>query len=119
MKTTEVRTSYWHGKSTLTLKFPERWDVRTYHMNGYATPRLGDFQIRGKLAEPIHSETLHNLASRRTEAVVLFDDATRPTQCFRIVPHVLDELARGGISDDHVRFVAALGAHGVNNGWTL
>lgn len=84
-------------------------------MNGYNAPRLSDQQIRIKLAEPINSDTLNRLASGRKEAVILFDDLTRPTQCFRIVPHVLNELAKAGLSDDHIRFVAALGGHAMNN----
>lgn len=115
LKAVTVPTRYWQGKHALTLKFPDRWNVRTYHMGGCNAPRLSDLQIRTRLAEPIHSETLHNLASKRKEAVVIVDDMTRPTQCFRIIPHVLNELARAGISDDHVRFVVALGAHGMNN----
>jgi lactate racemase len=115
LKTVRVPTRYWHGKNSLTLKFPERWGVQTYHMKGYNAPRLLDRQIQTALAEPSHSDTLNKLASKRTEAVVLFDDVTRPTQCSRIVPHVLTELAKGGISDDHIRFVAALGAHSANN----
>jgi nickel-dependent lactate racemase len=89
--------------------------VKTHHMKGYNAPRLLDRQIRAALAEPIRSDTLSKLAPKRKEAVVLFDDVTRPTQCSRIVPHVLSELAKGGISDDHIRFVAALGAHAANN----
>ena len=84
-------------------------------MKGYNAPRLLDRQIQTALAEPSHSDTLNKLASKRREAVVLFDDMTRPTQCSRIVPYVLTELAKGGISDDHIRFVAALGAHAANN----
>ena len=84
-------------------------------MNGYNAPRFSERQIRAKLAETIRSETLGNLASKRREAVIIVDDMTRPTQCFRIVPHVLSELAKAGISDDHIRFVVALGAHGMNN----
>ena len=115
MKTVRVPTRYWHGKSSLTLKFPDRWDVQTYHMKGCDAPRLPDRQIQAALVEPIHSDALNRLASKRSEAVILFDDVTRPTQCSRIVPHVLTELAKGGISDDHIRFVAALGAHATNN----
>lgn len=97
------------------MKFPDIWDVQTYHMKGCDAPRLTDRQIQTALAEPIHSDALNRLASKRSEAVILFDDVTRPTQCSRIVPHVLTELAKGGISHDHIRFVAALGAHAANN----
>jgi nickel-dependent lactate racemase len=84
-------------------------------MKGCDAPRLTDRQIQAALVEPIHSDALNRLASKRSEAVILFDDVTRPTQCSRIVPHVLTELAKGGISHDHIRFVAALGAHAANN----
>jgi len=99
----------------LSLKFPERWNVEVCHMSGYNAPRLSDRQILARLTEPICSESLRGLASRRKEVAVIFDDITRPTQCYRIVPHLLSELAKAGISNDHIRFVAALGAHATNN----
>ncbi len=109
-----VPTLYWHEKRNLILNFPKRWDVQIHHMTGYNAPGLNDEQIRIRIAKPINADAIRDLASQRTEAVVIFDDMTRPTQCFRIVPHVINELSKGGISDEHVRFVVALGAHGVN-----
>jgi len=110
-----VPTLYWHERRSLTLNFPDKWDVQVYHMNGYDAPRLTDSQIRARLGEAIHSRPLRQLASKKTEVTVIFDDMTRPTQCVRLVPHILNELQSGGISEDRIRFVVALGAHGANN----
>ena len=84
-------------------------------MNGDNLPRLSDKEILSRIANPIGSRTLKDLASEKKEAVIIFDDMTRPTQTSRIVTHVLDALRKGGISDDHIRFVDALGAHGANS----
>jgi len=84
-------------------------------MAGHDAQRLRDSQIQEKLAEPIHTDSLRKLASGKEEAVIIFDDMTRPTQCSRIVPHVLAELGEAGIKDEHVRFIVALGAHGADN----
>jgi len=115
LKRVTVPTRNSGRNSSLTLKFPEKWHVQKCHMYGYKAPELTNRQIEAAIAKPIHSDTLSKLASRRSEAVILFDDITRPTQCSGIVPHVLAGLAKGGITDDHIRFIAALGAHAANN----
>jgi nickel-dependent lactate racemase len=115
LKTVKVFTSYWHDKRALDLKFPDQWGIKVYHMKGHDSPELSDLQIRRRLMDPIHSEDLHKLAAKRKEAVILFDDLTRPTPTFRIIPHILTELAKGGISPQHVRFVCASAAHGMSN----
>ena len=58
---------------------------------------------------------LRELARERKEAVILFDDLTRATKAAEIIPFVLEELAAGGIADNKIRFIAALGSHGAMN----
>jgi nickel-dependent lactate racemase len=41
----------------------------------------------------------------------LVDDLTRPTPSYRILPYILEELAAGGIDEEHVRIVCAVAAH--------
>jgi nickel-dependent lactate racemase len=46
------------------------------------------------------------------QAVIIFDDLSRPTRASELVPHILAELKAGGIADEAIRFVAGTGAHG-------
>ena len=63
---------------------------------------------------PIGSKPISELAKGKKEVVILFDDLARPTPVFEIVPFVLRELEKAGISDQQIRFIAALGAHGAH-----
>ena len=72
---------------------------------------MGDAGIRRALAEPIGAPPLREMARGRRDAVILVDDISRPTPAFRLLPYVLEELAAGGIAEEHVIVIAATGTH--------
>jgi nickel-dependent lactate racemase len=96
-----------HGHFELT--FPDGWDVAAFHMRGGAD--IGDAGIRAALAAPVGAPRLRDVARGRRTAAILIDDLSRPTPSWRLLPYVLEELAAGGIGEDHVRIIAALAAH--------
>jgi nickel-dependent lactate racemase len=102
----------WYGDTELELNFPDSWDVIVPRMAGENAVKLSDQQIREALQNPIGSRRLAELARGRKEVCILFDDLTRPTKAANIVPCVLEELREGGIRDENIRFIAALGLHG-------
>jgi nickel-dependent lactate racemase len=114
-KVVKVPSLLWEGGRELELFFPDTWDVHSCPMEGYGDRALGTQELREAFLNPIASKTIRRLAEERREAVILFDDLTRPTKAKEIVPLILEELALGGIGRDHVRLVAALGAHGSMN----
>lgn len=96
----------------LVLPFPDGWQIETFHMDGQNHPAMGREELRTALDSPIGTPRLRELARGKKEAVIIFDDQTRPTRAADIAPLVLDELAAAGISNDKIRFVCALGLHG-------
>jgi nickel-dependent lactate racemase len=108
-----VPTLLWYGDRKLFLSFPEKWNVSFYTMNGAAAKPLGRKAMKDAFSNPIGSKKIADLARNRREAVIIFDDMSRPTKVSQILPYVVEELNEGGISNDHIRFVSALGAHGV------
>jgi len=102
----------WFGDSELKLKFPEEWDVGVQFMNGHGKSSVNKEEIVHALRNPIGTKPLGRLA-RGKEVVIIFDDMTRPTKVYEVVPHVINELHRAGIKDDNIRFVCANGSHGV------
>jgi len=98
-----------------TLTFPDDWEVFRYSMAGYDKPRLASEKIKFAFEKPIGTSTIRELARNRKEAVIIFDDMTRGTQVAQLVPHVLNELKEGGITDGHIRFIMALGVHGTRH----
>lgn len=103
----------WYGDTELALEFPDSWDVTTCRMSGQDTPKIGDKEIRAAFANPIGTPRIAELAKGKKDVVILFDDLTRPTKTAELVPYVLEELKEGGIRDENIRFISALGAHGV------
>jgi nickel-dependent lactate racemase len=102
----------WYGDTELELDFPDSWEVIVPKMAGADTPKLTAQQIKEALRSPIGSSRIAELARGKKEVVIIFDDLTRPTKADEIVPHVIDELHEGGIKDENIRFIAALGLHG-------
>ncbi|MEM2046492.1 MAG: lactate racemase domain-containing protein, partial [Candidatus Jordarchaeales archaeon] len=102
----------WFGDTTLELEFPEGWDVQVCGMMGDGKHPLSREQVLSALRNPIGTKSLSRLAEGREEAAIIFDDMTRPTKVYEVAPLVLEELRRGGIKEEHVRFICANGAHG-------
>lgn len=115
MKVVEVPSLLWYGNKGLKLRFPEEWNVHVCSMPGENRRAIGPKAIKEALANPIGSKTISSLAENKEEVVIIFDDMTRPTRAYEIMPFVLEELRKGGISDDHIRFVDALGCHGADD----
>ncbi|MFQ6077239.1 MAG: lactate racemase domain-containing protein [Candidatus Bathyarchaeia archaeon] len=110
-KAVKITTKAWYGDEPLILTFPETWDVNVCKMLGHDRPPVSDQEIRDALTHPIESKPISELARDKEEAVILIDDCTRPTPTHRVAPFVLEELEKGGISGDHVRFIGAVGTH--------
>jgi len=103
----------WFGDSELKLNFPEEWDVKVQVMNGHGKKSVDEKEIVHALRNPIGTKPLSRLTRGKKEVVIIFDDMTRPTKVYEVVPHIINELREAGIKDDNIRFVCANGSHGV------
>jgi len=63
------------------------------------------------LKNPIGSPRLGELAAGRKRIAVIIDDITRDTPTSLMLPHVIEELVRGGVAPGDIRIVIALGTH--------
>jgi nickel-dependent lactate racemase len=68
-------------------------------------------EIERALAQPIASAPLALRAHGARSVVILADDLTRQTPVDQIIPCLLDELNSGGVRDDQVTVLIALGTH--------
>lgn len=112
MQKVTVPNLLWYGNHPRDICFPERWDVDVLAPAGFSKPALDGAGIQRALEEPIGSLSLTELAAGKREAVIVFDDITRPTPVKDILPHVLEPLHAAGIPAANVRFIPALGTHG-------
>jgi lactate racemase len=102
----------WYENTELDLSFPPSWSVFFCPMKGGEKKRLLPGEMEKAFLNPLGSPPIEDLARGKKEIVILFDDTARPTPVSQIVPFVLRRLEKAGISDEQVRFIAALGAHG-------
>ena len=101
----------WYGAKELELAFPDDWPVKVYKFAGADRPAMKPEEIREAIANPIGTPPLRELARGKKEVVIIFDDMTRLTRSYDMVPFVLEELASAGIPDSSIQFICAVGAH--------
>jgi nickel-dependent lactate racemase len=106
----------WYEDTMLEVDFPATWDVHICRMEGHDAVPLSEEGIREAFRNPIGSRTIRELAAGKKEVAIIFDDMTRATPTAAVIPYVLEELATAGITDDHIRFIAAIATHGAMNG---
>ena len=104
----------WYGNTTLEIDFPDDWDVELCPMRGAGRKPLTIGEMEEAILNPIGSPRLKELAKGKKSAVIIFDDITRPTRVYELAPVVIRELTTGGISEDDITFVCALGNHGAH-----
>ena len=104
-----VRSRAWYGDEELTLNFPTGWEVEV--LGPKDAPALSDAQIEKAFAEPIGTPRIAELAKGKKSAAIVFDDLSRPTPAYKVIPFLLRELASAGVPKSEIRFVAGVGAH--------
>jgi nickel-dependent lactate racemase len=91
---------------------PQGWNVLTSTdrppIPGVADPAG---EIARALDNPICSPPIEEMARPGMEAVILFDDRQRPTPAHLAMPIIMNRLNKGGIRDEQIRAVCALGTH--------
>lgn len=105
----QLPLKYGHTCFTLELDDPAHVDVLR---SGRACPECDEITlIKNALAQPIGSPRLADLVEPGKRVAMITSDMTRPCPSALILPHVLDELNRGGVRDEDVAVVFGLGTH--------
>jgi nickel-dependent lactate racemase len=109
----------WYDNNELELEFPDSWDVHFLPPEGHDRPKLTPEQTEQAFDNPIGTERIRDLAQGKKEVAILFDDITRPTRTYEILPYVLRELEQAGISDAQISLIAAIATHGAHDNHAL
>ena len=111
VKSFEIPWAAWKDPGTMSITFPDSWDVTNCKMNGADAPVLSHEQIKHVINHPIGTPRLSELAKGKERVVIVVDDLTRTTPIHKIIPHVLEDLRIGGIKNEKISILLALGAH--------
>jgi nickel-dependent lactate racemase len=101
----------WYNPREVDYPVPDEWHATLYNIAGVNRPVMTDQQIAAAINSPIGSPRLKDIAKGKRKVVILFDDLTRGTRVYRIVPAVLQELKEAGIADNQIEFICAGAAH--------
>jgi nickel-dependent lactate racemase len=112
MKRISIPSRLWYENKEWELTFPDRWEIDNLNPPGFDKPKLASEQMREKVHHPIDGPLLKEMAKGKKQAVIVFDDMTRPTPVKEIAPYVLESLHQAGMKKDQIRFIWALGTHG-------
>jgi nickel-dependent lactate racemase len=104
-----LRTRAWFGDETLRIDFPSSWNI--VEVGPQDQPALTVEAMREVLSRPIGTPRLSELAKRKTKAVIVVDDLTRPTPAADLLPLLIEELTRGGLPARAVTVLLAGGTH--------
>lgn len=101
----------WFKPREVEYSLPGDWEINEHNIAGYDKKPLNKADIERGIRSPLGMLPLREYAKGRKEVVILFDDMTRCTQTSEVVPFILSELAKAGIADGQIRFIAAVANH--------
>ena len=102
----------WYGDTKIEIGFPKTWDLTVCTMPGQDKAKITKEGVQAAFANPIGTPRLSELARGRREVAIVFDDLSRPTRTYELIPYLLKELRRAAINDKSIRFVGGSGTHG-------
>ncbi|HER23924.1 MAG TPA: nickel-dependent lactate racemase [Candidatus Atribacteria bacterium] len=100
-----------YGKEKIPITLPPKNLLKICLLKDVAGVEDNNKAIREALENPIGSHTIPKIARGKDSAVVICTDITRPTPDKLLIPPILDELNKGGISDNHIKVIIARGQH--------
>ncbi|MBW2147537.1 MAG: nickel-dependent lactate racemase [Deltaproteobacteria bacterium] len=109
MQSAMIPWGAWRGNKNLSMNFPKNWKLHVASMADVKDISRAD--IKRAFANPIGHETIRKLAEGKKTAAIAVDDLTRPTQAYRFMPFIIDELKKGGIGEDGIIILMAIGCH--------
>jgi len=109
MRKATIPWGCWRGNKSLPLTFPNNWKVMVASMAD--GPDLSPAEIRKAFQNPIGQESIRKLAEGKKTAAIAVDDLTRPTQAYRFLPFIVEELNQAGIQDENIKIIMAVGCH--------
>lgn len=112
MKSVFVPARRWFENQETELIFPDRWEVDNLTTPGLEKTGLSPQEIADRVNNPIAGPDLKQLAHGKKQAVIVFDDMTRPTPVKDVAGAVLEALHSAGMTKEQIRFIWALGLHG-------
>ena len=110
-KSVTIPTHEFAGGVDERLDFPAGWEINVMNMRGHGSRVLTPGQLAEGMSKPIGTPPLREIAAGRKTVAITFDDLTRATPTYAMVPWVLAELRAAGIKDEDILFLGSFATH--------
>ncbi|MEW6047502.1 MAG: lactate racemase domain-containing protein [Bacillota bacterium] len=97
------------GRHLCCISLPEDWRPEVIRLA--SPPPLSDQAMIARLNEPVGGPRLREAARGAHRAVIVVDDATRPTPAQVVAEWVVGELESAGVDGSRIAIVGAIGLH--------
>ena len=98
-----------YGKTEVSVDIPSNYRVRVLKPDNTAKVPDETEEVERALKYPVNSRRLSGIAKKGERAVIIVNDATRPTPTSRLLPPLISELKTGGVED--ITIIFGLGIH--------
>jgi len=95
----------------LPLEIPDKNIIGIFEAGQEAPVLPPEKIIIRALENPIEAPRLSELAGGAKQVLILCDDNTRYTPAYLVLPHIIEELNTGDLTDDRIRILIASGTH--------
>lgn len=102
---------YGFGKDYKEFDIDEKNLLAELRQNEMNTGLTGEEEVKRAILTPIDSKRLSEIVDRGERVVIITSDITRPFPSKVVLPSLIDELALGGVKDEDIKIVFALGSH--------
>jgi len=102
--------NFQYGKDNISIKIPEKLIIAMPHIKHLDKLNNELIFLTKSLRRPISCPLLSEIA-RGGNVVVVISDRTRPMPTDRLLPLILNEINQGGIGDEKIKVIIALGTH--------
>jgi len=100
-----------YGKEKISITIPQKNLLKICWVKEMPGVKDSIKVIKEAIKHPIGSSTIPEIARGKRNAVVICTDISRPTPDQLLIPPILDELNKSGISDKNIKVIIARGQH--------
>lgn len=100
-----------YGKGKIKVSVPDKNVVSILTPNELKAELTGTEEVRRAIENPIGSGRLKDIVKKGEKACIITSDITRPMPSKTVLPEVISELNLGGVEDEDITVVFALGNH--------
>lgn len=100
-----------YGNNIIPLSIPQKNLIKVCWLKSEPGVKNNIEEIENSIKKPIGSKSISQISKGKNSAVIISTDISRPTPDNLLIPPILNELNKGGISDKNIEVIIARGQH--------